>query len=484
MITLYFESGAKISEPFCPSTGCLNLSGRSYITVDGGVPCGSAVTNKATCNGTIESTANGTGLANQQTNVVGINVNGTSNVLIENMLIQNMYVHTSVSDTAVTGQPFPSGIEQGSAATSNLTIHDSTLHDANWQIAFVGNGAVTNLDLYNLDVYNSDHCFAVGVTTQADDTILIHDNHCHDESNWDTTADAYHHDGVHVYSNSGTGGHVTNVYIYNNLFDGAPGVNSTSAIFLESTSGSTNYNQVTAYNNVFAENAGQSWANGYENNFNANGSTNSTLNLYNNYFGGPTSESAYLVQAGGVTDSRNNIMSNADTSTGNAFHVNSGTSGTIDYNIYASNSAATIINGTTNVPYATWQGLGYDTHSPVGNYFAAPIANVAILTGVPSACICGDWSGRQPLQPAFLHRTTWPRLLRTRRQEEPEPRLRVREGLLRGTSGRINMQRHRLRQAFIFPALCKGWFSKICGPWRARWLIWKLRVLLKNSGVS
>ena len=26
------------------------------------------------------------------------------------------------------------------------------------------------------------------------------------------------------------------------------------------------------------------------------------------------------------------------------------------------------------------------------------------------------------------------------------------------------------RQAFIFPALCKGWFSKICGPWR-RWLI-------------
>src|SRR5579872_2267748 len=39
-ITIHFESGAKISVPYCPTNGCMNLNGLSWITVDGGTPCG------------------------------------------------------------------------------------------------------------------------------------------------------------------------------------------------------------------------------------------------------------------------------------------------------------------------------------------------------------------------------------------------------------------------------------------------------------
>src|SRR4029078_1446361 len=51
-ITIYFKPGASISMPVCPGNlaACLNISGRSYITIDGGGT------------GIIESTQNGSSL--------------------------------------------------------------------------------------------------------------------------------------------------------------------------------------------------------------------------------------------------------------------------------------------------------------------------------------------------------------------------------------------------------------------------------------
>jgi hypothetical protein len=57
IITIFFESGAGLSSPVFPVTGAINLSGLSWITVDGGVPCGPTVA-EASCNGTIQNTAN------------------------------------------------------------------------------------------------------------------------------------------------------------------------------------------------------------------------------------------------------------------------------------------------------------------------------------------------------------------------------------------------------------------------------------------
>src|ERR1700728_1013955 len=43
VITVYFESGSKISQAFCPSSGCLNVASKNFITIDGGAPCGPSV---------------------------------------------------------------------------------------------------------------------------------------------------------------------------------------------------------------------------------------------------------------------------------------------------------------------------------------------------------------------------------------------------------------------------------------------------------
>ena len=91
-ITVQFQPGAKLSEPYCDTTyGCLSIVGQSYVSVDGNHT------------GVIEATANGTGLANQQPDL-GIYLQNTSNIVIENLTIQNLYVHSSPTDTAISSK--------------------------------------------------------------------------------------------------------------------------------------------------------------------------------------------------------------------------------------------------------------------------------------------------------------------------------------------------------------------------------------------
>jgi len=98
-VTILFESGAILSQPYCAGDACLNLTGRSYITVDGGTPCGYINGADLTCNGTIQNTTNGTNLANQ-INSTAIDATGGSNIEVRNLLIQHLYVHAGNTDAA------------------------------------------------------------------------------------------------------------------------------------------------------------------------------------------------------------------------------------------------------------------------------------------------------------------------------------------------------------------------------------------------
>ena len=358
-ITIFFETGAGMSNAVFPVTGAINLSGRSWIVVDGGAPCGPEISTKASCNGTIQNTANGTGLANHTDQTSAINIDGASNITIQNMLIANIYVHTSLSDTNVPSQPFPTGI-WATGATSNIEIKETTLHDANWMISFVGSSVISNLNLHNLEIYNSDHCFAVGVTTQTDNNIFIHDDYCHDGANWDTTADDYHHDGVHLFTTAGAG-EITNAFTYNNQFSGNWGNNSTAAIFEEGPSGGIVNN--TIYNNVFLQTAGSTWNNGYINNGNLAGTNTSITNLYNNTAIMPSSDHSYTFQVLFATDSRNNLLITNDTSSGILWSVDGTTTGTLDYNAYASNEGSPFFISGVAKTYANFKALGFDSHS-------------------------------------------------------------------------------------------------------------------------
>lgn len=387
-ITITFDTGAQLATGVFPVSGALNLSSRSWIIIDGGAACGANVTNKSLCNGIIQNTANGTGLANHTDQTVGINVDGSSNITIQNLMVGPIYVHTSVSDTNVPGQPLPSAV-WGNSAT-NLLIQNSTFHDANWNQSFVSGTASSGLTWTNDDIYNSDHCWAVGVVSQTTTNIQINGNHCHDGANWDTTANFYHHDGVHLYTTTGTG-KVTNARTYNNIFDGNWGVNNTAAIFEEGPGGGEVDNLI--YNNFFGQSGFVfNWNNGFINLGNLAGTNSSVTKIYNNTAVAGTGMHSYFWQLAYSIDMRNNVLITSDTASGIVINLLSNVTGTVDYNTYAAPGSSPFqLNGVAK-SFAQWQAAGWDAHAPAGTPGHAPF-NINATTGVPSSSFIGIGTG-------------------------------------------------------------------------------------------
>jgi hypothetical protein len=84
LITILFESGAKMSKPAWGTTtsGAIYASGKNYIVVDGGT------------NGIIENTDNGTGLGNQIDSYFIYVTGNPSQWEIKNLTLANMYLRT------------------------------------------------------------------------------------------------------------------------------------------------------------------------------------------------------------------------------------------------------------------------------------------------------------------------------------------------------------------------------------------------------
>jgi len=214
-ITILFESDAKLSSPH---SDLLWISNLSYIIVDGGP------------NGIIENTANGTVLT-YQTVVKAINASGVSNVTIKNLTIRNLYVHTSVADGSrdftTGGGVYANGYGAG------VVIQNCAFSDMCWCIVMFGspNG---NLTVTRCSFTNYDHGIG-GVATGSSGTIAGFTatyNHFGSTANWDTTANTYHHDGIHTFWGNGSGG-IPNAVITNNVFDGNWGTNNTAHLFFE-----------------------------------------------------------------------------------------------------------------------------------------------------------------------------------------------------------------------------------------------------------
>jgi len=234
-ITILFEPGAAFSAPAIPTSGAIVVANQSYIIVDGGstVACGYVSGSNVTCNnGVIQSTANGTGQANQIASVA-IEASGSKNVEIRNLMIGPVYVHSSTSDTTQ-GPPGPVCVRYVNA--SNLSIHNNTMHDAAWCL----NGGGSNFDIHNNEIYHVDHGVGMG---NANTSINVYSNHFHDFANWDTADNSFHHDGIHIFGV--TNSMVVDANEYDNLFDGDIGNNATAWIYNEGL-----LQNVNMYNNV------------------------------------------------------------------------------------------------------------------------------------------------------------------------------------------------------------------------------------------
>jgi hypothetical protein len=242
-ITINFLPGAKISLPACPPSGagCLSTDQHDYITINGGR------------DGIVESTANGTDLPMHVQNVLGIWALNCNGCVIENLTIRDMYIHTSRSDTQAGGDGV---IFSG----QNVTVRNNTLHDDHWALVGEWHTGDGNIRIVGNHIYRVDHGFA---STAAGGVrvgrLYFNGNDLHDYANWDTFSAAYHHDGVHCYSYDGGAAHYAGIYIYDNRFGGAPGIDMTSQIFIEGGADGTPCadpaTPIYIFNNVLAASA-------------------------------------------------------------------------------------------------------------------------------------------------------------------------------------------------------------------------------------
>jgi hypothetical protein len=214
-VRILFENGTVLQSPAF-SRG-IDISNHHDITVDGGT------------NGIVRNNANGSKLANHRSVSAGVFANDCSpGCRVTNLSIVDLYVR-SHNDPV-------NGVDQSNTnavsflRSNGLHVDHNVFINCGWCINGFGNG----VEIDHNDVSKMDHGVASGPSTGAGSNMLIHDNHFHDMSQWDTLSNDYHHDGVHIFDD---GGGFSNAQIYNNLFDGSLGVNTTAWITIEGGNG-------------------------------------------------------------------------------------------------------------------------------------------------------------------------------------------------------------------------------------------------------
>ncbi|HVB56404.1 MAG TPA: hypothetical protein VNE63_08245 [Candidatus Acidoferrales bacterium] len=259
-ITLRFESGAIITAPFW-GNGAIVAGTNSFIVIDGVCTARDSAGRCTATQGTIEaSLAGSTGLTclggpctDQPTSGVGLNAGNCSNCEVKNLTVEDMYMHSaSIADAAGGGD----GMWVGG---TNTSADNNIIHDVHWGIT---GGFFSNESYFNNNLYNLDHGIAVldsGVQTMSG--LLIYNNLIRDFSNWDSAADTFHHDGIHVGDNSAS---TINPpwMIYNNYVYGDWGANDNTGIWTALNTPGSSAGVHYVFNNVFAPASGSSCANG------------------------------------------------------------------------------------------------------------------------------------------------------------------------------------------------------------------------------
>ena len=355
--TILFEPSAKISMPYCPSSGCVGLGPLDYITVDGG------------SNGIIQGTANGSSLANQQ---VSYGVFGTtcSDLEIKNLTITGMYVHAQGSDEESTGADNSAGVFI-EYAHNNIKVHNNTVSDAHTGIGVWTDttGTWGNWEIYSntlsQNVWGTDS--AAGYANGTMTGVSIHDNTIFDNSHWWGPANNFHTDPIFVRAPASTSFY-QNVYIYNNNIYGALG-HMTGYIFLSQYSNGPTY----VFNNLMhatsTSNDGFACAGEGSVAMQWNGTNN--YYIYNNTIDGTVcgisaSERSTSSFNGTSLGWQNNIGLNID---GHYIQSGSYTSDYNDWYLIGNSGGQAFATGSspTFYTYAAWQSAGHDTHSITSN---------------------------------------------------------------------------------------------------------------------
>ena len=364
-ITLHFETNAVWQAPYFNSNGAINTSGNNYITIDGGT------------NGLIQNTLNGSsgkicpgGTCSYQQASRVVQASGSSNVTMKNLTIANLYVHSSASDSVVDATQVNCIYDSGTI--TNLTITNNTMHDTGWCISLQYAGTSTNVVISGNNIYNMDHGVGIGGPGAGYtlNGVTISGNNIHDYSNWDTSADAYHHDGVHIWGYNDNGSDtIKNVSIYDNTFGGCIGQTTTAHIFMEANAGSTMGSTVTIFNNTLLDTCTGTATNGF-----ITTGIDSGYQIYNNTAIGAPADTCFATSSSPNIVFKNNVASGCgtfmDITTGGGFAA-----GGLSNNVYANSngSNAFVYRGNYSSSFSTWRSeTGQEGNS---SYAANPLLN-------------------------------------------------------------------------------------------------------------
>ncbi len=257
-ITLHWENGAIVQEPYFGTDGNAGISGagNQYIILDGGT------------NGIIQSTLNGTsGLSCPggpcQYQQASTEIDGNcSNCTIQNLNIPATYIHSQCVQ--------PSGCDQFSGNNdgciifhaggpwNNVAITNNVMHDARECIGFYPTSTGSNWTIARNTISRVGHAgISIGTNATVNtDKIYIYGNHIYSYANWDATNGGegpYHHNAIHTFAGNNSGGTLSNLFIYNNEFGGPVGnCCVTAQLYIEPTGTSNTRDVTTAYifNNV------------------------------------------------------------------------------------------------------------------------------------------------------------------------------------------------------------------------------------------
>jgi hypothetical protein len=314
-ITIQWDSSALLTSSACSSSnGCFSTNRKSWLIVDGGGTDPS-----------VTSTASGTNLANQA-NAWGINGQYCNNCEFRNLSVTNMYVFVGPNDAN------ENGVGISVACTSNTSVHDSSFDQMASPISDGFCDGDTADSFYNNTLDHFNHGIEIGNNgTQRISNFSFYGNHLKNMSNWDTTNDYHHHDGIFFYQNTAVSNTVTNFYIYNNLADGDLGVNATAWVYYNS-----GLNGIYLFNNSFFNPQGRGVAlveGGYTGDQN--------FYVYNNYMdcGGQTNGArAFQYGNGGTAVTGFSFANNAIHNCGTYLDTNGVIvgSGLVDHNVYES----------------------------------------------------------------------------------------------------------------------------------------------------
>jgi hypothetical protein len=336
-ITVFFEPGAILQSPAFGKDGNSAISaGGSWHVIDGGT------------NGLIQNTANGSTLANR-IDTRAIQMTGCNNCIVRNLTIANLYVHSSVSDASA------GGAEAIYFSGTNTSVYNCTFHDIMSGI-YEGFFNDSGNQFYNNNMYNVNHGIEIGNSGNNSVTgTKVYGNQIHDYANWDTSANAYHHDGVYFYAISPATN--ANGLIYNNYFYGSFGNNATAHLFFSNA-----VTNLTVFNNVFIGQSGGGNMALVEFGNASQGLT--TPNLYNNTIIGPASNCLQIGSQTNITF-ENNVVAGC---TVLMYTDGTSTFTSIDYNQYGNASGTAwqgflCPGGRYCQSFAQWQAAYGEAHS-------------------------------------------------------------------------------------------------------------------------